>query len=487
MICDNNAKRLVNEIQMRLTSAFINNRLPETIDRMPLEMRPLGTAVSRCCVYKSRALIKYRAMAALGFGTEDETDELVPLSEYARRALSRREVDTRILSVITPACSGCPQTQFYVSDACRGCMAHPCQLNCPKQCISISNHRAHIATEECVNCGKCQKVCPFHAIIRVSVPCEEACPVNALSRDEQNKVTIDFNKCIYCGKCVSSCPFGAIVERSQLIDVLQALRSGKRIYALIAPAIIGQWDGGIEWITDALGKLGFHAVKEVAHGADAVAKLEAREFLERRRHGLPFMTSSCCPAYVQAAKKVIPEIGPFVSATPSPLQLVARAAKENDPEAIAVFIGPCIAKRREAMDDGAVDYYLTFSELDSMLAAGNLETEVTGVTSDAPACREGRGFPLTGGVASAVTAHLPRGQEAKVISISGLNRAALMQLQSYATGNCPAQLVEVMNCEGGCINGPAVVAPPAQAKSRIENVLKQSKPAYAIIGSEESK
>jgi len=112
MICDNNVKRLVHEIQMRITTGFLRGCLTETIDRMPIDMRPLGTPVSRCCVYKSRAIIKYRAMAVLGFGTEDETDELVPLSEYALRALNRGDVDTRILSVIAPACSGCPQTDI---------------------------------------------------------------------------------------------------------------------------------------------------------------------------------------------------------------------------------------------------------------------------------------------------------------------------------------------------------------------------------------
>jgi len=299
------------------------------------------------------------------------------------------------------------------------------------------------------------------------------CPVGAISRDERNKVTIDFAKCIYCGQCVSSCPFGAIIERSQLIDVLRALHSGGRVYALIAPAIAGQWDGGIEWITGALLKIGFCAVKEVAHGADAVAKLEADEFIKRRRSGLPFMTTSCCSAYIQAARKVVPEIQPFVSSTPSPLQLTAKSIKEKDKDAVTVFIGPCIAKRREALDDVAADYYLTFTELDSILAASDLKTSSV-METDTPASINGRGFPLTGGVAAAVIANLPRGHDVRAISISGLNRAALRQLQSYAAGNCPAQLVEVMNCDGGCINGPAVVASPSQAKCRIESMLRQT-------------
>ncbi|HNW43616.1 MAG TPA: monomeric [FeFe] hydrogenase [Elusimicrobiales bacterium] len=477
---ENNIRKLTREAELRVVSAFLKGKLPEAVDRIPLEMCPATEQqAGRCCVYKGRAIAKYRVMAVLGFGIDDETDELTPLAEYAHEAQAREKVSSRILSVITPACSSCPQARFYVSDACRGCTAHPCQANCPKHCVSIVGGKAELDAGKCVNCGRCQKVCPFHAIIHLSLPCEESCPVGAISKDEHNKVNVDFSKCIYCGRCITACPFGAVVERSQLLDVLRALRSGRRVYALAAPAIAGQWEGGLPRIVSALMALGFHAVKEVAAGADAAARLEAEEFLERGRRGLPFMTTSCCQAYMQAVQKVLPEIRPFVSGTPSPLQLMAKGVKADDPERIAVFIGPCIAKRRESMDSAFVDYYLTFSEVDALFEASGIKVPAQPEARlEAPARREGRGFPLAGGVLAAVVSHLPRGFEAPPVCVNGLNKASIKQLRAYAAGGCPARLVEVMACEGGCINGPDVVAAPAKAKERLACVLDGSGTAY---------
>ena len=106
-------------------------------DRIPLELRPKGGEVSRCCIYKDRAILKYRCMASLGFAPEDETDELTSLKGYGERALERTEHAVNKLSVITDACSGCIRSRYLVTDACRGCFAQPCQVNCPKQAITI--------------------------------------------------------------------------------------------------------------------------------------------------------------------------------------------------------------------------------------------------------------------------------------------------------------------------------------------------------------
>lgn len=147
--------------------------------------------MSRCCIYKDRAILKYRCMASMGFAPEDETDELTSLKEYGERALARSEHAVNKLSVITDACSGCIRSRYLVTDACRGCFAKPCQVNCPKQAITIVNGRSTIDPDKCISCGRCQEVCPYHAVIRVPIPCEEACPVGAISKDESGKEHID--------------------------------------------------------------------------------------------------------------------------------------------------------------------------------------------------------------------------------------------------------------------------------------------------------
>ena len=63
--------------------------------------------------------------------------------------------------------------------------------------------------------------------------CEESCPVKAISKDEHGIEHIDESKCIYCGKCMNACPFGAIFEISQTFDVLQRIRKGEKMVAII--------------------------------------------------------------------------------------------------------------------------------------------------------------------------------------------------------------------------------------------------------------
>ena len=95
------------------------------------------------------------------------------------------------------------------------------------------------------------------------IPCEEACPVGAISKDESGKEHIDPEKCILCGKCLQSCPFGAVVEMSQMVDVLKLLADeNKKVVAMLAPAVLGQFPGTINNLIGALKKLGFADVVE---------------------------------------------------------------------------------------------------------------------------------------------------------------------------------------------------------------------------------
>ena len=257
MLPNNNAARIRKEILIRITKSFLDNNLEQQINRIPVEMRPKNNNSIRCCIYKERAIIKYACMALMGFAVEDEQDELKNLSEYAIEALQRDKNAREILTVIDVACQGCIKSQYMVTNACQGCLARPCMLNCPKNAITIKNGRAEIAPELCVNCGKCFDACPYHSIIRIPVPCEEACPVGAITKDESGKEHIDQEKCISCGKCLTSCPFGAIMERSHLIDVLKTLKSKNKFVAMIAPAIVGQFPGTLEQLAGALKKIGF--------------------------------------------------------------------------------------------------------------------------------------------------------------------------------------------------------------------------------------
>ena len=462
---------------VKVARQFLDGSLLEGVDRIPLELRPKtykGQRV-RCCLHLERAILRYRLIALLGFPTEDETDELKPLSQYAREALVRVGRDPRFLTVIDDACSACVKGTYFVTNACRGCMAQPCMLNCPRKAITIVNGRSQIDEEKCVNCGRCQELCPFHAILPIPVPCEEACPVKAITRGEAGKQIIDHERCIQCGRCLEACPFGAVVEPSEFLDVLSALAGPKPTVALFAPALVGQFDGSSEKLVGALLALGFDQVAEVAAGADRTTEAEAEELLERLEGGASFMTTSCCPAYTALVDKHLPELRPYVSHTPSPMAFVARDAAERFPGSLRIFISPCVAKRREAMEDPFVDLVLTFEELGAAFLAKGIEVGTSEPTVAAlVGSTGGRGYGVSSGVRDAVTRRLGARLQVNADLLSGLNPDGLRRLKAYLDGKGPGNFLESMSCEGGCINGPCALVDPKVARRRLEAIAKRA-------------
>lgn len=467
--------RIRREIFVRLAKAFFENNLDETIDRIPLEMRPKsGGELSRCCIYRDRVMIKYRIMASLGFGYEDEVDELTPLSEYAKSALVNPPMDEHI-TILMDLCSSCLETHYHITDACKGCVARPCINSCAKSAIRVKNRKAKINAELCVGCGKCVSVCPYQAIIRIPIPCEEACPTGAISPDETGKEVIDKENCILCGKCITACPFGAIAERSQMMKVLQAIKSSDHTTAIIAPSIAGQFPGSLEQLHSGLLKLGFNKVIEAAEGAVITAIEESKEFKERISGGEPFITSSCCPAYVMAVKKNVKKLKPFVSHTPSPMIFAGRIAKEKNPETKTVFIGPCLAKRKEANKSGIIDFTLTFEELGCILAAKEIDVaECEAVEFEMPAEKQGRYFAVSGGVTAAVHHCVNNSIEVKPFIVNGFNKRELKQLPGNLINRKPGNFIEVMTCEGGCVAGPGAIAKPNVAARNVEVCAEKS-------------
>lgn len=448
------------------------DELRKNIDRIPYIMRPRGGEVSRCCLYKDRAMLKYRAMCILGFGVDDETDEMTTLAEYTDRALAREKVEQEPLSVMTEACSACVKVNYVVTNMCRGCVGRACMMNCNKGAIRFENGQAHIMSEKCVNCGLCQKNCPFHAIVYMPVPCEEACPVGAISKDEMGKEHIDPKKCIYCGRCISACPFGAVMEKSHIIDIHKAIKSNRKVIAIVAPAIAGQFKAPLQDIMAAIGRLGFDEVREVAKGADMTTKNEAIEFIEKMEAGEPFMTTSCCPSYYMLAARHLPEVKPFVSHTRSPMIYSAQIEKEANPDAVIVFVGPCLAKRYEAYHDTNIDYVLSFEEVGTMFVANGVNPmEKSELQLDSSINPTSRGYAATAGVMHAVAVEIGDRAEVRPIVIDGITKQSIRELKGYAK-SCPGNMVEVMACEGGCVNGCNVIANPKIATRQVQEYAK---------------
>ncbi|HPD95661.1 MAG TPA: monomeric [FeFe] hydrogenase [Tenuifilaceae bacterium] len=470
MAVTNNAMLIRRDLLTHFIKLLIEDNLAD-VDRIPLEMRPKNESSIRCCIYKDRAVLKYKLMGMLGFSSRDEVDELIPLSDYARKAFNGEVQSDKILTVVDEACSSCLKINYMVSNMCRGCVGRPCMVNCPKEAIKIVDGKAKIDHNICVNCGQCMKVCPFHAIVYIPIPCEEACPVNAISRDEDGVEYIDSSKCIYCGKCLSACPFGAIVEKSHLVDIFRTKKSGKPLVALIAPALAGQFGGDLGRIIHSFKMLGFSQVYEVAYGAEETARLEAEELKESLNAGEKFLTSSCCPSYTMLVDKHLQELKPFVSKTATPMHYSAVKARELFPDACTVFVSPCSAKKREAMDDANVDYVLSFEEYGAWLVAAGIDlNNIESETISEPPIAEAREFAISGGVTNALRVAL-NSSNLNDTQVNGIDKTSIRLLKSFVK-NPEANYVEVMCCEGGCVGGCNVITNPKVATRQIKNGKK---------------
>ena len=466
---------LKREVLVKIIEAFYSSDFTQQLERLPFTMRPKNSEVPyRCCIHKERAILRKRTIAGIGFAIEDD-NEFTPLAEYAKVALTQAPPTDTILTIIDTACQGCIPNRIVVTDLCQRCVSRACLNNCRFAAISFNSGKATIDSTKCRECGKCVPACPYQAISKLRVPCEESCPVKAINKTEKGSACIDFAKCISCGKCISACPFGAVQEKSQILNILKAIKDGKKLIAMLAPSIIGQFPGTAFQLVTALKKVGFDEVVEVAVGADITALNEASEFLNK---DTSFMTTSCCSSYLELVTKHLSALAKFVSATKTPLYYTALWQKKLHPSALTVFIGPCLAKKIEGIKNPEINYVITYEELAALFEALKLDPALLSETKFTDqASREGRKFGVSGGVAGALIAALPSETKVNPLLINGLDKQTISKLQICANKQTCAEgnLIEVMACPGGCLGGPGVVTQPKAAIKQLHSYSEASK------------
>lgn len=349
----------------------------------------------------------------------------------------------------------------------------------------MKDGKSIIDQSKCIKCGKCKAICPYDAISHQVRPCLAHCGVNAIYSDEKGRACIDNDKCVSCGQCMVSCPFGAIADKSQIFQLIRAIQSGKRVVAQIAPAFVGQLGPKVtpEKFKAALRALGFADVYETAIGADMGCIAEAKHYVEKVVTGeVPFLLTSCCPSWSVMAKKLFPETISSISNELTPMVATARYIKEQDPEALIVFIGPCASKKLEASRHTVrsdVAFVITFEELLGMLEAkGLLQEEIEGMEfphdNDATAC--GRGYGVAGGVASAIEACVNKyypGTDVHIEHVESLAECKKALMLAKA-GRKNGYLIEGMACPGGCIAGAGTNLAINQAKREVSKFVDSS-------------
>lgn len=437
------------------------------IEEVPYKIVPGERASYRDSIFLERAIVGERLRLAIGLSLRS-VEQHAPISDgIVESAIAEKYYDPPLVNVIKFACNACPEKTVHITEMCQNCLDHPCREVCPKHAISGENGRSVIDQEKCIKCGRCVTACPYHAIIKVERPCASACGMNAISSDEYGRATIDYDKCVSCGQCLVSCPFGAIADKGQIFQVVHAIKQEGETYAAIAPAFVGQFGPKMtpEKLRGAFQQLGFTDVEEVAVGADLCTIEEAHDFLDNVPEKLPFLATSCCPAWSVMAKKEFPEFSNCISMALTPMVLTARRLKKEHPNCKVVFVGPCAAKKLEASRRtirSDVDFVLTFEEIMGMFEAKGVKMdEEIPISELNEATAAGRGFAVSGGVADAVVNTIKKlapDREVKVRAAQGLNECRQM-LRLAKAGKLNGYLLEGMACPGGCVAGAGTLQP----------------------------
>lgn len=348
--------------------------------------------------------------------------------------------------------------------------------------IDADNPSIQRIEEKCINCGACRKTC------------EEKVGIH-----NQNNESI----CLNCGQCILTCPKAALVPKYDYNKVLSLINEkDKIVIAITSPAVrVGIGDSfGYKpgeflegKMVASLKALGFDYVFDTTFGADLTAMEEAYELKTRLElnKNLP-MFSSCCPSWVKYVSIYHPELINNLSTSKSPIGMISTIIKKyycieeniDVKKVIIVAITPCTSKKNEIIDT-YTDYVLTTSELSLMLKENNIDfnnleeqkyDEIKGSSS-------GTIFGASGGVTisalrilfNALTNRDLTDNELliknkkyfkeytvkinkRIVRCAAISR--MPNVERFLQEENGYDFIEVMNCDGGCINGGGQIVMP---------------------------
>lgn len=426
------------------TRCYDKGVFKDDVNDIALKIIPYQRPKFRCCVYKEREIIRERTYLAMGYAPDGSDPH-----------------PGQFVYVLEAACDDCQIHKVRITDNCRKCLFKACVNACHFGAIREGDTKMHIMYDKCKACTMCAKACPYGSILVSDRPCHRSCPTGALKYEEDQIAMINEPECINCGQCSGACPFGAISEVSYIRPVIEAMKAGKKVIAMVAPAIVGQYGNvTLPQVYDALKAIGFTDIDEVAFAADMTTKYEAEEALESKKEGR-HITTSCCPAFVSYIKMKYPKVyEENTSDVLSPMAIAGRVAREKyGKDAVTVFIGPCVAKKAEKLQPKNIeniDYVLTFEEITAMMAAKGVEvTKMKGEYKTEPGSASGRNFCINGGVAHSLNNYLDEISSDTRLTLKAADgvKNVVAFTRDLSRGLQKEDVLEGMMCEGGCMGG----------------------------------
>lgn len=298
--------------------------------------------------------------------------------------------------------------------------------------------------------------------------CVEACIFDAIKRTDDGQIVIDEEACLGCNACVDNCKSEKLVSSKDVLPALNAMKEAKGpVYALIAPAFLGQFSKEVTpgMLRNAFKEIGFDGMIEVALFADILTLKEALEFDKNIITESDFqLTSCCCPMWIGMIRKIYKELMPKVPGAVSPMIAAGRTIKVMHPDAVTIFIGPCLAKKAEAREKDicdAIDYVLTFQEVQDIFDFANVDPAKMEDSEKDHSSKAGRIYARKGGVSEAVRNTVKRLNPDRKITVKTMQAdgvpACREMINKLKSGEIEANFYEGMGCVGGCVGGPRVL------------------------------
>lgn len=312
--------------------------------------------------------------------------------------------------------------------------------------------------------------------------CEAACFFDAIEiRD--GSIYIKNENCTGCNECVIACKSHNLEQSRDTIKAIEILKeSQQKVYALMAPAFIGQFgkEATSGKIRTALKQLGFAGMIEVAAFADILTLKEALEFKKNLENDKQFqLASCCCPIWISLIKRNYSDIVDHLPPSVSPMIASGRIVKELHPGCKTIFIGPCLAKKAESKEKqfmGNVDCVLTFQELKDIFEAFEIDFSLLEEETKEHSSTAGRIYARTGGVSKAVSLSAERLQvKHKLIPVyaNGVKECKEL-LSSVLNNDIKGNFYEGMGCVGGCVGGPKSIINEVEGKEVVDKYAHEA-------------